>query len=57
MQTYTVYFELYGKKMKTDIVASSQAEAMQMIRDKVIFHKVQPRDYFSDICDILNIKV
>lgn len=37
----TVYFELYGKKMKTSVKASSDEEAKKIIKEKIIFHKIQ----------------
>jgi len=45
---YTVYFEIYGKKMKAEITAESETHAKQIIRDKILFHKVRRKD------DILN---
>ena len=45
---YTVYFEIYGKKMKTEIEAKSEAHAKQIIKDMIVFHKVNRED------DILN---
>jgi hypothetical protein len=41
MKTYTVYFELYGKKMKTSIEAVDKSDAMDRIRKKIIFNKVE----------------
>jgi hypothetical protein len=37
---YTVYFELFGKKMKTTIDADTEEMAKSIIRDKIIFHKI-----------------
>lgn len=41
MNVYRVYFEIYDKKMRTDVVAYNEEEAMDEIRDKIIFHKVE----------------
>ena len=38
--TYTVYFELYGHKMKARVLAKSEEEARYMIIGKLIFYKV-----------------
>jgi hypothetical protein len=60
MKNHTIYFELYGKKMKATILAESKADAMQKIRDKIVFHKVevdksddQYSDKFDNIADFL----
>ena len=37
---YTIYFELYGKKMKTDIDAYSREDAISRLREKIIIHRV-----------------
>ena len=50
MNTYTVYFELFGKRMKTQVTATSEENARQIIRNKIIFHDVQKED---DIMDFL----
>lgn len=36
----TVYFEIYGKKMKVNIDVDSSEEAKQKVRDSIKFHKV-----------------
>ena len=52
---YEVLFELFGKKMKTKITASSKVEAKQKIFNKVIFHKITESEdidvigFFNDI--------
>lgn len=48
---YTVYFELYGKKMKTVIDARDTIEAKNIIKDKIIFHKIEA-DKSNDIKDV-----
>jgi uncharacterized lipoprotein YehR (DUF1307 family) len=45
---YTVYFELYGKKMKTEVYARDSVEAKNIIKDKIIFHKIEA-DKSNDI--------
>lgn len=51
MKIYTVYFEIYGKKMKTEVKAQDPAKARQQVIDKLIFHKVEIKENSSDIPD------
>ncbi len=44
MKPYTVYFEIYGKKMKTTVHAKSEAEAVSRVREKLVIHKVKSED-------------
>jgi hypothetical protein len=44
LATYTVYFELYGHKMKALVQAPSEEEARYLIIGKLIFHKVVRQD-------------
>jgi hypothetical protein len=49
---YIVWFELFGKKMKTSVIASSESEAKKRVQSKIVFYKVEvkPEDRaFSDI--------
>lgn len=41
MNTYTIFFEIRGKKLKTDIMALSEERAKDILRNKIIFHKIQ----------------
>ena len=47
MKTYDVYFELFGKKMKTSVNAISESKAKEIVQNRIIFHKVaeNERDY------------
>jgi hypothetical protein len=47
---YTVYFELYGKKMKTEVYAKDSVDAKKVIKDKIIFHKIEA-DNSNDVKD------
>ena len=38
--TYTIYFELYDKKMRCQIDAYSREGAIQALKDKIIIHRV-----------------
>jgi hypothetical protein len=56
MKNYIVYFEIFGKKMKTKILAESKEKAEQQVKDKIIFHKVviDEQDDFNKIMDTLD---
>lgn len=56
-KNYTVYFEIYGKKMKAKIVAATMADAQQKVKDKITFHKtvVEEDDLLNGILDVLNV--
>lgn len=55
-KNYSVYFEIYGKKMKVKILAESMTEAQQKVKDKIIFHKtvVEEKDDFNQAMDLMN---
>lgn len=40
MKKFTVFFEIYGKKMKTPIYALNEDRAKQIVKDAVIFWKI-----------------
>ena len=41
MNKYLIYFEIFGKKMKTEIFAASKEEAKRKMKEKIIFHKIE----------------
>jgi len=41
MKTYNVYFEIFGKKMKVEIKAKSKLQAEEIVKSKIIFHKIE----------------
>ncbi len=60
MKNYFVFFEIYGKKMKSLVQANSEKEAIKTVKDKIIIHKVKEvedntvimqslKDVFGDI--------
>jgi hypothetical protein len=57
---YEVWFEVYGKKMKTTVLAKHEIEAKEIIRKQIIFYKVEeskPSDPSVDFLKgIFNIK-
>ena len=67
MSKYTVYFELYGKKMKTTVEAENEEQAKNKITNKIKFYKVELKEglnedlnndsgFISYLSDILNPK-
>lgn len=55
-KNYSVYFEIYGKKMKAKILAESMTEAQQKVRDKILFHKtvIEEKDEFNQAMDLMD---
>jgi hypothetical protein len=55
MKNYIVYFEVFGKKMKTKVLAENVGDARQKVLDKVKFYKVEEdtQDDFNDIIDMM----
>lgn len=56
MKNYDVYFELYGKRMKTTILAENEEKAKEIVRGKITFHKVvlKPKDEFNYMIDMID---
>ena len=50
--TYTVYFEIFGKKMRHDVEATSEADAKRKVAEKIVYHKVVERLSDKDIADM-----
>lgn len=38
---FVVYFEFYGKKMKTTVLAENEHDAKNKVKEKIKFHKVE----------------
>lgn len=53
MNEYKVYFEIFGKKMVTTIWADSREKAKEIVRSKIIFHKIDNKDDTLD--NLMNI--
>lgn len=52
MKNHKVYFEFYGKKMKTTVLATSKEDARKIVTSRIIFHGViaeneKPNDEFK----------
>jgi len=41
MLRYKVYFEIYGRKMQTTVLAENEYDAMHQITGEILFHKVE----------------
>ena len=56
MKHYTVYLELFGKKMRTTVPAESLSDAIEKVRNKIAIHKVveAKNNDFNNAMDILN---
>lgn len=51
---YTVYFEIYGKKMKVTILAENEIYARSKVMNKLTIHKViRSRSSFNEAVDIM----
>ena len=48
MNEYRIYFEIYGKKMKTTIQARSLSEAKDNLKSKLKILKVEKLPNFTD---------
>jgi hypothetical protein len=41
MKQYTIYFEIFGKKMKTTLSAFDEEQAVRLLKEKIVFHKIE----------------
>lgn len=57
MKNYIVYFELFGKKMKSKVLADSKEDAQERIKSKIIFHRtdLDDKDEYNDIMKLFDI--
>ena len=44
MRIYTILFEIYGKKMKANITAYNQENAISELKNKIKIHKISSDD-------------
>jgi len=55
MKNFDVYFEIFGKKMRTRILAENQEKAKEEVKNKIVFHKVEKsNEEFNHCMDILD---
>ena len=49
LNNYEVFFEIYGKKMKTTVSALSRSDAEEIVRNRLIIREIRVvRDGFYD---------
>ena len=53
---YIVFFEIYGKLLKTTVDAENIDEAKKIVVDKINFHKIVLKDEYQDIDNSENFK-
>jgi len=41
MKNFVVFFEIFGKRMKTTVRAKTEKEAKDIVAKRIIFHKVE----------------
>ena len=58
MKKYVVWFEAFGRKLRTTVEAENEYKAMDAVKNKIIFYKVVEKepDELEGIKDILGIK-
>lgn len=56
MKTYTIYFEIYGKKMKTTVEALNENDAKAKVKNKINFIKVEQENNIDFLKNIFGIK-
>lgn len=52
MKEYTLMFEFYGHKLKTKVLAKSEAEAKAIVSSKIIFRKTLIDGREKDATDV-----
>ena len=55
MKAFEVWFEIYGKKLKTTIKADSMADAQNKVRQSIIFHKTVLSESDKEVDALKNI--
>lgn len=55
MRDFMVYFEVFGRKIKMKVSASSVSEAQQKVKDKIIFHKIDDLTEDDSISSLKNV--
>lgn len=58
MKKYVVWFEAFGRKLRTTVEAENEYKAMDAVKNKIIFYKVVEKDYdeLEQMKGILGIK-
>ena len=50
MKKYTIYFEIFGKKLKTTVLAENKEHAKEIIKNKIVFYRID-EEIENDIFD------
>ena len=51
---YKVYFEIFDKKMQYLVNADSKSDAENIIRNKIIFHKIYEQEDTNSLGNVVN---
>ena len=49
MKEYEIYFSIFGKHLKTTIMAYSEEDAYERVREKIVFHKEKTRVKYDPV--------
>lgn len=54
MKTFVVFFDVYGKKLKTSVIAYTEQQAKELVKEKILnntsFDKItEEREYSDDV--------
>ena len=47
MENFDVWFEIYGKKLKTTVCAETEKDVQNIIKNKIVFHKIEKIPIFK----------
>lgn len=57
-RNYTIYFEMFGRRMKTNIMATDRDDAIAKLLKRVTIHKVEvAKDEFNEAMDMMDMFV
>lgn len=62
MKKFVIYFEFYGRKIKTTVLSDNEENAKKEIKNKIVFHKIEKEksqfnkdsDFFDNFMDIIS---
>lgn len=54
MKEYTIYFKIYGKKLKVTTIAANKQTAIQKVKNELTILKVNESEVSNPIADFLN---
>lgn len=55
-RNYVVYFSVFGKKMKTTVLAENEIDATAQVKSKIeiITVKIKDKDVFNEAADVMD---